>query len=154
MTCRALFSALVAMLIAVPTCVAAGPASGEKTLLLYAKNPATWRIVEAGGAGRLRYAETTGRFSFAAWGLAAETEYALVRHADDPASGRILARGVSDRQGALQLSGSWQDWTQKFWLVPAADLTLQGDRARLTNWHPERYLFENKLLGIPCDCDE
>jgi hypothetical protein len=42
----------------------------------------------------------------------------------------------------------------KIWLVPTADLSFDGDRARLTGWHPERYLFEYKILGMTCDCDE
>lgn len=133
---------------------AARGAAGGKTLMLHAKDPGTWQIIEEGAAGRLVYDVDNGNFSFSAWGLAAETTYALVRHTDDPADGLLLAQGASDKDGELVLSGFWQDWTMKFWLVPTSDLSLDGDRARLTGWHPDRYLFEYKILGVPCDCDE
>ncbi|WP_035056936.1 hypothetical protein [Desulfuromonas sp. TF] len=149
---------LAAVLMAVSASVVlpavARGASGEKTLMLHAKDPGTWQIIEGGAAGRLIYDVDNGNFSFSAWGLGAETAYALVRHANDPAEGRILAQGVSGQEGALELSGSWQSWTMKICLVPASDLSIDGDQARLTDWHPERYLFEYKILGVPCDCDE
>lgn len=130
-------------------------ASGKKKLLLFTKNPATWAIVKNGANGKMVYCESSGAFSLAAAGLTPRSSYTLVRYADTPPQVQILATGVSNARGALALSGVWHNWTKKFWLVPSEDVRGKGGAAgTLTNWRPERYLFEEKPLGIGCQCPE
>jgi hypothetical protein len=130
-------------------------ASGKKKLLLCAKNPATWTIVKNGANGKLVYNETTGVFSFNAVKLLPRTNYALVRYADAPPKADILVRGMSDERGRIELNGVWRNWSKKFWLVPGEDaLGKAGEAGSLRAWRPERYLFEEKQLGIPCNCPE
>jgi hypothetical protein len=129
--------------------------NGKKKLLLFAKNPSTWEIIKNGGSGKLVYREANGSFTFHAVKLQPRTAYALARYADAPPTGEILARGVSDARGRLELSGTWLNWTKKFWLVTVADLSgAPGETGVLRAWHPENYLFEEKPLGIPCNCPE
>lgn len=151
---------LLAALVAAATVAFAGGKVGnpEQTLTLHAKDPKTWRIVAGGGRGTLTYHTASGRFALSAQGLAPQTGYLLVRYAENPPLGEIVGQGRSDNGGALQLSGAWHDWTRKFWLVTASDVTElapAGDRrqGRLSAWHPKDYLFEEKILGIPCVCD-
>lgn len=156
---------LLAIFLLVPTFVLAGTdplvqnRAREQALLLQAKDPVTWRIVPGGASGTLSYNAALGSFSFSAQRLSRQTEYLLVRYADAPPHGQILARGRTDHVGSLSLKGTWQDWTRKFWLVPGSDVVVEtggGDqpqRGRLIAWHPERYLFEDKILGISCACD-
>jgi hypothetical protein len=84
--------------------------------------------------------------------LAPMTGYALVRYADHPPCADLVAEGMTDRDGILQLKGTWRQWSRKFWLVQAADISRSGNRVTATAWHPERYLFEEKDLGVPCNC--
>ncbi|GFE62635.1 hypothetical protein [Geobacter sp. AOG2] len=128
---------------------------GKKKLLLFAKNPATWSIVKGGAGGKLVYGETTGAFTLNAAKLRPRSAYALVRYADVPPRVDIVARGESDRRGNLELRGVWRNWTKKFWVVPAEDVAgKNGEAGSLRAWRPDRYLFEEKQLGVPCDCPE
>lgn len=144
----------------VTTCFAADPhvkntGSGRKKLLLFAKNPATWAIVKNGGSGKLVYHEATGNFTLNAAGLQPRSAYALIWYANAPPEAEILARGVSDAHGRLELSGFWKNWTKKFWLVSGEDVAGGvGKAGRLRAWRPDRYLFEGKVLGIACACPE
>jgi hypothetical protein len=53
------------------------------------------------------------------------------------------------------LHGVWRNWSKKFWLVAGDDVSGNvGESATLRAWRPEKYLFEEKPLGIPCDCPE
>jgi len=128
---------------------------GKKKLLLFAKNPSTWAIAGNGGRGTLLYRETGGAFSLTASGLQRQSAYALVRYADAPPAVDVLARGTSSEQGTLQLAGAWRNWTKKFWLVSGDDVVGSvGSSGSLRAWRPERYLFEEKQLGVPCNCPE
>lgn len=157
-------TSIAALLLLLPGIACAGVETGMnpagKVLPLHAKDPTDWRIIPGGPAGQLRYDEVKNSFSFVGQGLLADHEYVLIRHADNPEQGQILARGRTDRNGRLEFQGRWNDWTQKFWLVPRDDIAETGVgpagevRARLTAWHPQRYLFEEKVLGIPCPCEE
>ncbi|OGU17492.1 MAG: hypothetical protein A2076_00580 [Geobacteraceae bacterium GWC2_53_11] len=130
-------------------------ATGKKKLLLFAKNPATWAIVKNGASGKLVYNEASGAFTLQASGLPPRSTYALVRYTDTPPRGDILARGTSDARGKLELNGVWHSWIKKFWLVAGDDVAGNvGESATLRAWRPERYLFEEKPLGIPCNCPE
>jgi hypothetical protein len=67
----------------------------------------------------------------------------------------ILALKTTDTQGTLEVSGVWHNWTKKFWLVPAEDVSGKvGETGSLVVWRPEKYLFEEKQLGITCLCPE
>ncbi len=142
-------------------CMAAEPgskavaANGKKKLLLFAKNPATWAIVKNGGNGKLIYREITGAYTLDAARLHPSSSYALIRYADGPPRAEILARGKSDGAGRLKLTGVWRNWTGKFWLVAGEDVAGNiGEAASLRAWRPNRYLFEEKPLGIACACPE
>jgi len=144
------FAALLTLL-ALP----AQAAGAKKKLLLFAKDPLTWSIVRGGGSGRLTYREGNGSYTLQAAGLQPRSSYALIRYEDAPPRGEVLARGVSDGEGRLELHGTWRNWTSKFWLVSGEDVGGGvGSAASLRAWHPERYLFEEKPLGVPCDCPE
>lgn len=146
---------LFLLLFVVPSRAADTTGSGRKKLLLFAKNPANWSIVANGGSGTLLYRPASGSFTLNARGLLPHAPYALIRYADAPRSGEILARGVSDGRGRLELAGVWHNWTKKFWLVAGEDVTgTPGKGGALRAWRPERYLFEEKQLGIPCNCPE
>jgi hypothetical protein len=146
-------------------CVAACPAAeahpkrpvstGKKKLLLFAKNPVNWSIIKGGGSGKLVYRASSGAFTLTASRLHPRASFALIRLVDTPPKGEILARGTSDAHGNLELKGVWSNWSKKFWLVAGDDVTgAPGGAATLKGWRPERYLFEEKELGIPCDCPE
>ncbi|TGU70754.1 hypothetical protein E4633_17320 [Geomonas terrae] len=133
----------------------AAAVSGEKRLLLFAKNPATWSIVKGGAQGKLSYRESGGSFTLTASGLVPRSSYALVRYLEAPARGEVVARGTSDAEGMLVLRGSWRVWVGKFWVVSGDDVSgAPGAAAIPRRWRPERYLFEEKPLGVPCACPE
>jgi hypothetical protein len=149
-----MLSALL-LALSVLVCIAAMPdskapiTSGKKKLLLYAKNPANWAIIKGGGSGQMIYRESTGAFSLNAAGLYPRAAYALIRYADAPPRAEILARGMSDERGRLKLTGVWRNWTRKFWLVSGEDVIGKvGEVGSLRAWRPDRYLFEEKLLGV------
>jgi hypothetical protein len=128
-------------------------ASGKKKLLLFAKNPTTWAIIKNRGTGKLIYREATGVFTLNAAGLRPLSSYALIRYADAPPRAEILSKGVSDKSGNLELTGVWRDWTRKFWLVSGEDVAGNvGEAGSMRAWRPDRYLFEEKQLGIACTC--
>jgi hypothetical protein len=148
-------SPLVVSAAAEQTSAKAPQGSGKKKLLLFAKNPATWAIVKGGATGKLIYREKNGVFVLNAAGLLPRSAYALVRYADVPPQVDILARGESDHRGNLELRGVWRTWMKKFWVVPGEDAVGKaGEAGSLRAWRPDRYLFEEKQLGIPCDCPE
>jgi hypothetical protein len=131
------------------------PVTGKKKLLLFAKNPATWSIVKGGANGKVIYREATGDFTLNAVELNHRSPYALVRLVDAPPRAEIVARGTSDEHGRMELSGNWRTWRNKFWLVSGEDVAGSvGGTGTLRAWRPERYLFEEKPLGIACACPE
>ncbi len=146
---------LAAALIATSSSHICEAGSGKKKLLLFAKNPASWTIVKDGGNGKLIYRETTGEFTLTASRMVPRSSYTLVRYAEKPPQVEILAVKESDTRGNLEMSGVWQNWTKKFWLVPSVDVKGSvGSIGSLTAWRPDRYLFEEKPLGIACLCPE
>jgi hypothetical protein len=155
-----LWSLLILSLSVIPCHAAASgvkktATSGKKILRLFAKNPATWAIVKNGGSGRMVYRESTGAFTLNASGLPPRSSYALIRYADAPPRAEIVARGISDERGKVELTGVWRNWTRKFWLVSGEDVAGNaGEAGNLRAWRPDRYLFEEKPLGIACACPE
>jgi len=94
-------------------------------------------------------------YSLAAAGLQPRSSYALIRVDEGIPKAEILSRGTSDGQGRLELTGNWRTWTRKFWVVSGEDVVGKtGENGTLKAWHPERYLFEEKPLGIACACPE
>jgi hypothetical protein len=62
---------------------------------------------------------------------------------------------MSDDRGRLELAGNWHNWSKKFWVVAGDDVAGKaGEAGTLKAWHPDKYLFEEKPLGIVCDCPE
>ena len=140
------------LILPVTECIAA---TGKKKLQLFAKNPATWTIIKGGANGKLVYSEANGTFTLTAAGLLPRSSYTLVRYADTPPQVDLLATKESDARGNLELSGVWHNWTKKIWLVPNEDVKgTVGTVGRLSAWRPDRYLFEEKPLGIACLCPE
>lgn len=134
-----------------------GEKAGKKVpckLHLFAKNPADWKIIPGGARGTLIFHEDTGEFTFRGGKLEPLTGYTLVRYANAPPFADLIAEGRTDRAGELLLTGSWNRWTKKIWLVQSRDLTRSQNQVQATAWHPERYLFEEKELGLPCACKE
>ena len=152
---KLLHALLSAALILALSTVVAYAASGKKKLLLFAKNSTTWAIVKNGASGKIIYHEATGAFTLQATGLFPGGSYALVRYDDAPPRADILARGTSDERGRLEMNGVWRNWSKKFWLVSGEDVAGKvGEAVSLRAWRPERYLFEEKPLGVPCNCPE
>ena len=125
----------------------------QKTLKLFAKNPATWKIVPGGAKGLLSFDESTGRFTFTAEKLRPLKEYSLVRHNDGETLGDLLAAGRTDQAGRLSLTGTWQVWRGKVWLVPSEHTAPSSGRLRLTAWRPKLVLFEEKVLAVAYPCN-
>lgn len=145
----------VLLIHAAPPVEAVGPSTkpavrgGKKKLQLFAKNPSTWTIIKGGATGSIIYREATGEFTLNAIGLRPRAPYALVRFAADPPIVEILTKGVSDDLGKLELRGTWHNWTRKFWLVTGEDVEGRiGESGKMLAWHPDRYLFEEKKLGV------
>jgi hypothetical protein len=126
----------------------------RKTLLLFAKDPGTWKIIPHGAKGILSFNESTGRFTFNAAKLAPLKGYSLVRHDDGETLGDLLAKGSTDSAGRLNLTGTWQLWRGKVWLVPTDLTALHSGRLRLTAWRPAQVLFEEKVLGVVYPCSK
>jgi hypothetical protein len=124
----------------------------RKTLLLFAKDPGTWKIIPHGAKGILSFNENTGRFTFTAAKLVPLKGYSLVRHDDGETLGDLLAKGLTDSAGRLSLTGTWQLWRGKVWLVPTDHTAEQSGRLRLTAWRPAQVLFEEKVLGVVYPC--
>lgn len=117
-----------------------------KILALFSKDPATWKVVASGARGTLSYHEETGQFTLDAIKLQPLREYALIRLSDVPPYGRLLVEGSSDQTGQLHLQGVWKEWSKKFWLVLSSDIIKSGTGLYPKAWHPEQYLFEEKIL--------
>jgi hypothetical protein len=119
---------------------------GHRPLPLYAKDPVTWKIIQGGSSGVMTYDIARGIFTANAHGLSANTDYTLVRYANEPPYGDILAQAKSDATGGIHLSGNWKQWTGKIWLILSDDISRDGARPKLKAWHPARYLFEEREL--------
>jgi len=120
-------------------------------LHLYTKDPHTWEIDSAGPQARLEFSRTENSFRLSGDAPEADTRYALIQHESSYPDGKgyIVATGISDTEGTIQLQGSWKRWQGKFWLVPYTDVVEKpGDTNidRLRSWNPERYLFEGREL--------
>lgn len=131
---------------------------------LVEKDSADWSIVP-GAFGSLMYQQD--RFVFNGHRLVPKTEYALISYAEPwPGTGSIiLGSGTATRQGNLQIKGgaaklfcnNYTGYTTgdyrkgngtKIWLVPAGD--IDAVTGTFNVWHPDDYLFEEKLINTRC----
>lgn len=171
---KVLFVLVVAALVlALPTAVlAAKPDKGLKGLQGQAgqsnmafvelwEKDATWKIVEDGAWGKLKYNPegSTFDFVFNGHGLEADTEYSLIYYADPwPGdNGALIASGTSNESSDIHLMGSrelnmdlpdpsdanYPDGA-KIWLVLSSDYDAVGHK--MTDWNPDEYLFEHALI--------
>jgi hypothetical protein len=119
-------------------------------LELYEKDQTTWEPIEGGASGRLTFNKAKNTFVLNANGLEGSTDYALIRYKDPwPGENYIIARGSTNKDGNLHLSGNWEIWTDKIWVVLGAD--IDGDAGDMTMdvfnaWHGSEYLFEYNVL--------
>lgn len=103
-----------------------------------------------GPYGKLNVNEMSLTYSFNGKFLHPETEYALVQYLGDVTGNRediwIVGLGLSNGNGDLHISGDWQPWLGRFWLVLGEDVVGEADGAtvldRLVSWNPAEYLFE------------
>lgn len=127
-------------------------AADRSRLLLYAKHPATWKIVAGGARAEILFERSSGCYAIRAVGLVANTRYVLARVDSASRSGELLGMATTDRQGNLHFSGRWHHWCGRFWLVTDADIRALplpapvGARLQLKAWHPAAYLFESEVL--------
>lgn len=146
----------VATLAMATTALATPPATSSAaiphSLILQQKDPRHWQPVVAGAQAVITFQRSTGTFNLAAHNLEINQSYALVQPEGTSGSSRgwIIADGHSDRHGKLAMSGSWQPWRGKFWLVLRDDVdghAADQHRDHLRRWQPGRYLFEERLLA-------
>ncbi len=103
-----------------------------------------------GPYGKLNVNEISLTYSFNGKFLRPETEYALVQYLGDVTGNRediwIVGLGLSNGNGDLHISGDWQPWLGRFWVVLGEDVDGEADGAteldRLASWNPAEYLFE------------
>ena len=121
-------------------------------LYLYAKDPLTWKVIKEGPWAELKINRPSGKFTLAAQGLLAETEYALVRTDGRAQAGQVLTRTFTDGRGNFNVSGVWHEWSAKFWVVLGNDLQGKqrdykaGMRDTMKGWHPKQYIFESEEI--------
>lgn len=126
--------------------------SPRSRLLLRAKHPGSWKVVEGGARAEILFDRGSGAFRIRGDGLAPDTAYVLARVNAVGRSGEFLGAARSDRQGNLAFCGRWWNWHGTFWLVTAADIgdmpqrPAVGDRMKLKAWNPSAYLFESEVL--------
>lgn len=103
-----------------------------------------------GPYGKLNVNDRALGYSFNGKYLRPETEYALVQYLGDVTGDRgdiwIVGLGLSNGNGDLHLSGEWQPWLGRFWVVLGEDVVGEADGAtvldRMASWNPAEYLFE------------
>ncbi len=120
--------------------------AAPQVLHLLSKDPHTWVALPSGPFGTLNFDPQTNSFTFSAERLAGTTAFALVQHQVGEKRGRIITDGISDEKGVLTLAGQWHSWQGKFWLVLTHDIRRAAEGDRLISWHPQAYLFEERVL--------
>ena len=126
--------------------------SPDWRLYLYAKDPATWQVINGGAWGELNINHPSGKFRLEVHGLLPKTEYALVRYRGPALAAQIVLRFQVNDRGSFKSSGVWREWSEKFWVVLGSDLQENpadfkpGTRATPKDWHPAQYLFESEAL--------
>ena len=163
----ALACAVVVSLVAGSTVMAAGKhgqaGKPNAELYLYVKDPSTWKIVQDGAWGKLKYNLSGDRFEygFNGHGLEANTAYSLIYYPEPQATWpwgvTVIGDGMTNHGGNINLAGSVDlgmnltgpldpynpQGGAKIWLVITADINASS---QLTGWNPTEYLFENNLI--------
>jgi hypothetical protein len=109
-------------------------------------------VVEKGAWGKLTFNECATKFILDAYGLTSRLEYALIRATGPRPYAHVVARGNTDNKGELHLSGSWPEWTLRFWVVKGEDVRGKagdfgsGSLDTFKAWNPTHYLFESEVL--------
>ena len=93
-----------------------------------------------GPYGKLNVNDRALGYSFNGKYLRPETEYALVQYLGDVTGDRgdiwIVGLGLSNGNGDLHISGEWQPWLGRFWVVLGEDVVGEADGLRCwTGWH-------------------
>jgi hypothetical protein len=109
-------------------------------------------IVSDGAWGKMNINENTMSFVFNGHGLQPNTEYALILYLGEFTGSWqdawIVARGWSSGKGRIHISGEWQPWIARFWLVLGGDVVGDPDGCHgapydsLVAWNPDEYMFE------------
>ena len=131
-----------------------GPAGNSQVehLYLYEKNPSDWSIIEDGAWGKMTFKKDKNTFVLNGHGLEPNTEYALIHYMENWPEAHVIVRGYTNDLGDIHLSGSWDVWTMKLWLVLGSDITGDGGDKVIDNftaWNPTEYLFEHHVLPSP-----
>ena len=131
-------------------------------LYLFEKDLTDWNVVEDGAYGKAVFNWKHSTVAFEGWGLAPETEYALIFYYE-PAEGdwtnrkiQKVSSGVSDTEGYLEIGRVAFEFEvpamvnetgtyYKVWLVPCASIDELGQ----IQWiNPEMFLFESREFYI------
>jgi hypothetical protein len=109
-------------------------------------------IVSGGAWGKLNINENTMSFVFNGQGLQPDAEYALIlylgEYTGDWQDAWVVARGWSNAKGRIHISGEWQPWIARLWLVLGSDVAGDPDGCHgapydaFVAWNPGEYLFE------------
>lgn len=137
-------------------------------MYLFEKNATTWKIVEDGAWGKMRYTVEGPEFDFVfnGHGLDSGRNYTLIYYPDPwPGNGTIcLGKETATEEGDLHIMGSSniegglpQDYDAnanpsddepgaKIWLVLTEDVNCDSDTGEMSDWNPSEYLFEYDLI--------
>lgn len=121
------------------------------TLKLVRKNPRTWQVSNVQTYALLSFSRQRSQFNCSGQHLESRQRYALIQHDESLPRGKgyIVAYATTDADGHIELTGEWQRWHGKVWLVVADDVQgMAGDDRvdHLIHWQPKRYLFESQPL--------
>ncbi len=132
-------------------------------LYLFEKDPDTWKIVDGGAWGKMKYNLSGEEFEFVfnGHGLESEEDYCLIYYPDPwPGTGLIcLGSGTAKGRGNVHIaelvntgdlpSGADENDGAKIWLVLTDDVDC-GNK-EMVGWNPTEYLFEFDLITFDAD---
>ena len=119
----------------------------------------SWDPVEDGAHVKVIFSQITrrgivrsNRVRVMVWGLEAKTKYQLIEYVDPWSSHEAICIGRPRRtstrgyfkSGSAKIDSINNGVDQKFWVVLASDVDCKN--SVMTNWNPESYLFESRLV--------